>query len=72
MWTLKYGIDDLIYERDSQTKMTDLWLLGRWGGGGEQIRSLEVAMQSVIYSTDKQQGHIVQYKEQYSVSSNKT
>ena len=35
MWTLKYDIDDLIYERDSQTKMTDLWLLGRWGGGGE-------------------------------------
>ena len=35
MWNLKYDTDELIYETDSQTQRTDLWLPRGRGGGGE-------------------------------------
>ena len=35
MWNLKYDTNELIYETDSQTQRTDLWLpTGRVGGRG--------------------------------------
>jgi len=33
MRNLKYDTNEVIYETDSQTKTTDLWLPGRWAGG---------------------------------------
>ena len=33
MWNLKYDTNEVIYETDSQTKTTDLWLPRRWAGG---------------------------------------
>ena len=40
MWTLKYDRNELIYETDSQTLRTDLWLQRGRGLGQERIGSL--------------------------------
>ena len=67
MWNLKYDTNKLIYETDSQTQRTDLWLprerdkLGVW----------DQQMQTVIYRMDKQQGPTVQHRELYSISYDK-
>ena len=45
MWNLKYGINEHIYETetDSQTERTDLWLSRGWGVGEGWMGSLGLA-----------------------------
>ena len=63
MWNLKYDTNELISgtETDSQIWKTDKWLLrsGRKDGSGV----CDQQMQTIIYRTDKQQGHTMRPRE---------
>ena len=49
MWNLKYDTNEFIYETDSQTQRTDLWLpSGRVGGRGRDWE-LEISKYKLLY-----------------------
>ena len=60
MWNLKYGTNDPVYETDSQTQRSDLWL-PRGGGSGLGVSGWQ--MQTITFKTNKQQGRNLQHKE---------
>ena len=71
MWNLKYDINELIYETetDSQTENRLVVAKGDEGQGRDGVWGQQ--MQTVMYRMDKQQGPTVQHKELYSVSCDK-
>ena len=70
MWNLKYDINELIYETETepQTQSTALWLL--WWEG--KIGSWDQQMQTIMYRMDKQQDPRAHHREAYSTSCDKS
>ena len=71
MWNLKYNTKDLIYQTETDTQRSKLWL-PRWRGMREAwmgVRNQQ--MQTITYRIDKQQGPTVQHRELYPISGNK-
>ena len=58
MWNLKYDTNELIYETDSQTQRTDMWL-PREGWERDGMGVWYQQMQTIIYRMNKQQGPTV-------------
>ena len=79
MWNLNYDTSELIYETDSQTHRTDLWLPGKGDGEG-RIGSLRLAdaitkpllPDAIIQRMDEQQGLTIQHRKQYSIFCDKS
>ena len=61
MWNLKYGTNEPISkkETDSQTQKTDLWLPWGWGEGEGKTEFWVSRCKTITFRIDKQQGPTV-------------
>ena len=59
MWNLKYDTNEYIFETDSQTQRTDLWLPRGRGEGVRWTGSVGLKTQSITFRIESQQGPTV-------------
>ena len=70
MWNLKYDTNELIYKTETDLENKVMVTKGEKGWLRYKSRVWNQQIQTTIYKIDKQQGPIVQHREQYSISYN--